>query len=184
MYIFIVLCFNYICTILLKCTYTAMTVMEAVYVYATKIQLLLRKCQPLPNTVKQQSLRQSRRWLLTNYNSDDYQIHTQTSVPHAICFIDEGLNTSCWYRTFVWGSQSILQSGNRKWHYPNCTVRWARLPPSLIACQYCSLASSWRGVPYSGFVHCLTLLGILGGKFLLLCHRPYTCVYMNTHLLY
>lgn len=60
MHIFVVLCFNYICTILLKCAYTAMAMMEAVYVYATKIQLLLWKCQPLPDTVKQQSLQQSR----------------------------------------------------------------------------------------------------------------------------
>lgn len=121
-------------------------------------------------------MQQSRRWLLTNYNYDDYRVHTQTGIPNAICFIDEGINASCWYRTFIWGSQSILQSGNRKWHYPNCTVMWAGLPPALIECWCCRLASSQRCIPYLGLFHvgvlfCLTLPRILRGRILQFCHR-------------
>lgn len=157
--------------------------MEAVYLHTTKKQSLLWKHQPLLNAVEQRCVQQSRRWLLTNYNSDDYRVHTQTSVPSAICFIDEGINASHWCRTFIWGSQSILPSGNRKWHYPNCTVTWAGLPPSLIACWRCSFASSRRYVPYLGLIHpwvlfCLTLCRILRGGIPQLCTG---CTYMYVH---
>lgn len=132
-----------------QCSYTATTVMEAVLVCATKILLLLWKCQSLPSIVKQQ-----KGWFLTNYNSIDNRAHTQTSLPHALCSIDEGINALQWDKAFIWGSQSILRSGNMKWHYLNCIVRWAGLQPSLIACWNSSLAFSWgriRSMNKGGF---------------------------------
>lgn len=65
-------------------------------------------------------------------------------------------------------------------------VRWAGLPPTLIACQYCSLASSWGGVPCLGLVRawrlfCLTLLGILEGK-IVVWATSHVCVCLCNHI--